>query len=80
MQYQNITLSIPKELLRKIKHIAIEKQISISALLTKTLEEIAQKEDTYEKAKKHHLSILETGFELDTCGKINWQREDLHER
>ncbi|MCR4429695.1 MAG: hypothetical protein NUV45_01605 [Tepidanaerobacteraceae bacterium] len=41
MQYQNITLSIPKELLRKIKHIAIEKQMSISALLTKTLEEIA---------------------------------------
>lgn len=29
MQYQNITLSIPKELLRKIKHIAIEKQTSI---------------------------------------------------
>ncbi|AYO31589.1 CopG family transcriptional regulator [Biomaibacter acetigenes] len=80
MQYQNITLSIPKELLKKIKHIAIEKQISISALLTKTLEEIVHKEDSYEKAKKHHLSILETGFELDTCGKINWRREDLHER
>lgn len=47
--------------------------------MTKTLEEIAQKENSYEKAKKQHLSILETGFELDTCGKINWRREDLHE-
>jgi len=80
MQYQNITLSIPKELLKKIKHMAIDRRMSISSLLTKTLEEIAYKEDFYEKAKKHHLSVLNTGLDLDTRGEINWRREDLHER
>ncbi|WHE05965.1 hypothetical protein PGH24_07205 [Thermoanaerobacterium thermosaccharolyticum] len=40
---QNITLSLPKDLLQKIKHIAINKQTSVSGLLTKTLEEIVKK-------------------------------------
>lgn len=77
---QNITLSLPKDLLQKIKHIAINKQTSVSGLLTKTLEEIVKKEDLYEKAKLHHIDILENNIDLGTEGKTTWNREDLYER
>lgn len=80
MEYQNITLSLPKEILRKVKHIAIDRQTSISGLLTKTLYEIVQKEDAYEKAKQRQLEIMKRGFDLGIKGKITWRREDLHER
>jgi metal-responsive CopG/Arc/MetJ family transcriptional regulator len=77
---QNITLSLPKDLLQKIKHIAIDKQTSVSGLLTQVLEEIVKKEDLYEKARLHHISILESGFDLGTEGKISLDRDDLHGR
>ncbi|MDI3481312.1 MAG: hypothetical protein PWQ97_967 [Tepidanaerobacteraceae bacterium] len=78
---QNITLSLPKDLLKKIKHIAINKHTSVSGLLTKTLEEIVKKEDLYEKARLHHIDILENNnIDLGTEGKTIWNREDLHGR
>lgn len=77
---QNITLSLPKDLLQKIKHIAIDKQTSVSGLLTQVLEEIVKKEDLYEKARLHHINILENGFDLGTEGKISLDRDDLHGR
>lgn len=77
---QNITLSLPKDLLQKIKHIAIDKQTSVSGLLTQVLEEIVKKENLYEKARLHHINILESGFDLGTEGKISLDRDDLHER
>ncbi|WKV08637.1 CopG family transcriptional regulator [Thermoanaerobacterium sp. CMT5567-10] len=77
---QNIKLSLLKDLLQKIKHIAINKQTSVSGLLTKTLEEIVKKENLYEKARLHHIDILENNIDLGTEGKTTWNREDLYER
>ncbi|MEQ2128704.1 CopG family transcriptional regulator [Caldanaerobacter subterraneus KAk] len=79
-EMQNITSSLPKDLLQKIKHIAIDKQTTVSGLLTETLEEIARKEDLYAKAMLRHISMLEKGFDLGTEGKITWGREELYER
>ena len=39
---QNITLSIPKNVLRKAKILAVRKNISLSGLLTQTLSDLAQ--------------------------------------
>lgn len=48
-KYQNITLSLPKELIQKVKHIAVERNTSISALLTSLLEELVNREESYQK-------------------------------
>ncbi|MDO9533935.1 MAG: CopG family transcriptional regulator [Bacillota bacterium] len=80
MEYQNITLSIPKETLLKVKHIAIDRQTSVSRLLAKTLEEIVQKEETYGKAKARQLESMEKGLNLGLKGTISWKREELHDR
>ena len=79
MEYQNVTLAIPKEILRRAKHIAIERGTSLSGLLTQLLEELTRREDAYQKAKEYHLALLDK-LDLATEGKITWSRSDLHER
>jgi hypothetical protein len=51
LDYQNIILSIPKEILKKIKHIAIERNTSVSGLLASHLEQIVAREDKYKTAR-----------------------------
>lgn len=80
MEYQNITLSIPKDILKKAKHIAVEKNMSLSGLLSRHLEEIVAKDNAYNKAKNRQIELMEKGFDLISEGKAAWCREDLHER
>ena len=80
METQNITLALPKELLYKVKRVALERQTSVSGLLTQALAEIVAREDIYVSARQRHLAWLEHGADLGTNGKIGWRREDLHER
>ena len=80
MNTQNITISLKKEILRKAKILAIERQTSLSGLLAQTLEDLVAKEDTYELAYRHHQALLEQGFDLGTEGKISITREELHDR
>lgn len=76
---QNITLSIPREVLRKAKHIAMERDTSLSGLLTAMLVELVEREDAYEQSKQRQLTLLEKGLDLGTNGRITWSREELHE-
>ncbi|MBE3581299.1 MAG: CopG family transcriptional regulator [Thermoanaerobacteraceae bacterium] len=79
MEYQNITLSVPKEVLRRAKHLAIERGTSLSGLLTQLLLEYTLKEDEYQRARERHLSMLGK-FDLGTEGNIVRSREELHAR
>ncbi len=80
MKKQNITISISKEILRKAKHIAIDRQTSLSRLLAETLEDIVEKEDAYNKAKARQSTVMEKGYNMGLNGKITWKRDDLHAR
>ena len=80
METQNITLSIPKEVLLKVKLIAVKRGTSVSRLLTQTLERLVQQEDTYAHAQRRHLQWLERGVDLGTGGQFLTQRDELHER
>jgi hypothetical protein len=80
MERQNVTLSLPKETLRKAKILAAERQTSLSALLTETLEKIVAKSDRYEIAKQRQLALMERGFDFGLDETKTWTRDDLHER
>lgn len=80
METQNITLALPKELLYKVKRVALERRTSVSGLLVRTLAEIVAREDNYANARQRHMAWLEHGADLGTGGKISWRREDLYER
>ena len=77
---QNVTLAIPKDILRKVKVMAAQRGTSISGLMVQTLVELINEQDEYEVAMRRHLEILEHGFDLGIGDEITWSRESLHER
>lgn len=80
MEKQNITLSLPKDLLLKAKLLAVKRQTSVSGLLTRTLETLIQQEEVYSHARQRHLQWLKDATDLGTGGQIEIRRDDLHER
>ena len=77
---QNVTLAIPKDILRKAKILAVQKNTSLSGLLTQTLAELVEKAEAYGQARQRNVALLERGFDLGTQGNIPWKRDELHER
>ena len=77
---QNVTLAIPKDILRKAKILAVQKNTSLSGLLTQTLTDLVAHQEAYEQARQRNLILLKSGFDLGTQGNIAWNREDLHDR
>jgi hypothetical protein len=80
MERRNVTLSLPKTLLKKAKTLAVMKDRSLSDLLRETLEEKVKEEIGYQRAKDRQIALMEKGFNLGTKGRITISREELHER
>lgn len=80
MERQNVTLSLPKALLKKAKQLAVMKEKSLSDLLRETLEERVEEETGYQRAKERQIAVMEKGIDLGTEGKITVSREQVHER
>ncbi|MFH1086658.1 MAG: DUF6364 family protein [Chloroflexota bacterium] len=80
MDTQNITLSLPKEVLQKVKLLAVTRRTSVSRLVTEALIQLVQDDDTYAQARERQLRMMEEGFNLGTYGEIHISRDELHER
>lgn len=80
MKTQNVTLSLPKDILLKVKLLAVHRQTSVSSLLAQTLERLVEQEDAYAQARRRHLDWLRRGTDLGTGGRVLTTRDELHER
>jgi hypothetical protein len=80
MDKQNITLSVPRDVLQKAKILAVKRGTSLSGMLSRYLEEIVLGEEAYSNARRRHLAVLKEGLDLGTGGVSHWTREELHER
>ncbi len=80
MEKQNVTLSIPKPLLKQAKIIAASQSKSLSQLMRETLEEKVREEADYNKARKRQLRLLKKGLDLGTGGQVKTSRDELHAR
>jgi predicted transcriptional regulator len=74
---QNITLSLDKDLLTKLRVIAAQRSTSVTRMLADELTEIVAKAERYESAQRAALAALDAGFHL---GGTPSSRDDLHER
>jgi predicted transcriptional regulator len=74
----NITLKLDRELVRRAKVLAAERDTSVSALVTEQLEKAVREREGYEQAKGRALAILKKGFDLGY--KPPASRDELHER
>jgi hypothetical protein len=52
VERQNITLLIPKETLKKARHLAAEKEQTLSGLLTEFIEEMVHHDESYNEARQ----------------------------
>lgn len=80
MECQNITLSIPRDILKRVKHLAVERNTSVSGLLSGYLREMVTRDDAYHKAKASQMEMMAQGFYLTDQNKLPWTKEDLHDR
>ena len=80
MERQNITLSLPKAILREVKHLAVEKGTSVSRLLAAYLERMLADDEEYRRCMERARKRMKNGFDLGSKGKRDWTREELHER
>ena len=80
MDRQNVTLSLPKSLLKKAKIVAASREKSLSELLKESLEDKVREATGYKKAKGRQSKLLKAGLNLGTKGQITVTREELHAR
>jgi hypothetical protein len=75
---QNLTVSLPRQTIRKAKILAARRGSSISSLLAEQIEILVGEEEAYERAERQATALLEQGFHLG--GEIRATREEWHER
>ncbi|MGA9532488.1 MAG: DUF6364 family protein [Anaerolineales bacterium] len=80
MEKQNITLALPKDVLKRVKIMAVEQGTSVSALMEHLLQERLARHEGYEQARQRQAASMADGFNLGTDGERSWTREELHER
>ena len=77
---RNITLALPRELLRQVKRLAADRDTSVSALLADALTQLADEDRRYAVARRRGLAALGDARSLGTVGRRTWTRDELHGR
>jgi hypothetical protein len=74
----NLTIKIGKDVLRKMRILAAERDTSVSGLVADIINEKSAQSGSYEAAMKRAIALMNSGVEL------NWEkplsRDELHER
>jgi uncharacterized protein DUF6364 len=61
---QNLTISLDRQTIRKVKIIAARRDTSIGRLLARQLEILVGEEEAYENAERQAVALLGEGFHL----------------
>jgi hypothetical protein len=74
---QNLTISLDRQTIQKVKILAVRRSTSISRLVARQIEILVGEEEAYERAERQALTLLEQGFHLGDAIRVG--RDDLHE-
>jgi metal-responsive CopG/Arc/MetJ family transcriptional regulator len=80
MQRQNVTLSLPQNLIKQAKYLATSRHSSLSELMRESLQEKVEEASGYRAAMERQVRLMENGLDLGTNGVMTVNREELHER
>jgi len=78
MSRQNVTISLTRQTLQKVRVLAARRATSISGLLAEQIETLVGEEEAYERAQRQAMTLLDHGFHMG--GVIRASRNELHER
>ncbi len=73
-------MALPEETLKRARHLAAEKGVSLSRLLSETLEQSVLEDQHYSAARKSALAQMKRGVEMGVGIDVPWTRDDLHQR
>jgi hypothetical protein len=76
----NVTVSLPDDLLREVRHLAVDEGVSLSRFVALSLAQRVSATRDYRTARKRQLQLLHEGLDLGTHGITPWSRDSLHER
>ncbi len=80
MERHNVTVSLPHEILKQARHLAVERGTSLSGLLASCLEELVRNEPAYQQAKRRAVARMRKGVPMGVGERPTWTRDELHER
>ena len=79
MSSKNITLTMPAELVRRAKVLAAQRDMSVSSLVARLLEQLVGEVRDYDDVADLERRMMsgDAGLQI---GPITWSRDDLHQR
>lgn len=80
MDHQIVTVNLPASLLREVKHMAVDRGVSLSRFIVLLLEQEVQARRHYQAAQDRQFSLLHAGLPLGTYGRISCERSEIYER
>lgn len=80
MSLRNVTVTLPEELLREARHMAVDQGVSLSRFLAALLEERVRASERYRAARSRQRDLMRAGLDLGTEGQSTWTRDELHAR
>ena len=73
----NVTVTLDSSLVREAKHEAVDRGVSLSALITQSLKRELAQRTVYDAAMKRSLRVMEDGLDLD---QKTLTRDEIHTR
>ena len=80
METPNITLALPKELIYKARHLALERRTSVFGTIDSRAYGDRRPRRWLSRRPAATPRLALERRDLGTGGEIEWRREDLHER
>ena len=74
---KNITLTLEERLIKKLRHISVENDMSLSAWVSLRLEDIAREDERTAESRLRALEKIRTGYDL---GGTPLSRKDIYDR
>jgi len=80
MDTQNVTLRLPKALLRKAKLVATERGTTLTGLVIEGLTRTTSGAEVYHEALERQRALMRAGYRLRGAGESLPPRDAVHER
>lgn len=80
METQNLTLRLPKSLLKRAKQVAAERDTTVTGLVIEGLTRVTSCEEAYQAAWERQKALMQAGHTLRQPSEAMPKREAAHER
>ena len=76
MRKETVTVLLPEDLIKQAKNLAVEKQTTLSSLISDSLEQLLLVEETLKQTAKLNKDLLEADIDRAVNGDSSWLNEN----